>query len=139
MHDRDGARRDASSGCSPISVTPDVALLDGGYAAWLAAGHPVSTASERPLPGSFSAHPVAAWRADADDVERARRSGGVVLDVRTQEEWQGATPYFESRGGHIPGAVHLEWRELLDATGKLDPEVARERVCAPPASLRRSR
>jgi len=58
----------------------------------------------------------------------ARPGAAAVLDVRTREEWNGATPYFESRGAHIPGAVHLEWKELLDTTGRLDPEAARAKL-----------
>ena len=37
----------------------------------------------------------------------------LVLDVRDRDEFHGATPYGEQRGGHIPGAVNLPWRELL--------------------------
>jgi len=109
---------------------PDVRLLDGGWSAWLASQQAVSTAPSRPLGAQFVARPVAALRATADDVERARHGAATVLDVRTREEWNGSTPYFEARGGHVPGAVHLDWRELLDATGRLDPEAARVRLRA---------
>ena len=109
---------------------PDVRLLDGGWSAWLASQQAVSTAPSRPLAAQFVARPVAALRATADDVERARHGAATVLDVRTREEWNGSTPYFEARGGHVPGAVHLDWKELLDATGALDPEAARARLRA---------
>ncbi len=109
---------------------PAVSLLDGGWSAWVEAKRPISTATERPLTGRFVARPVAALRASADDVERARQGAGIVLDVRSADEWQGATPHFEARGGHIPGAVHLEWKDLLDARGRIDPEAARARLRA---------
>jgi thiosulfate/3-mercaptopyruvate sulfurtransferase len=109
---------------------PRVQLLDGGWEAWRAAELPVSVAEERPLVGRFRVAPVAALRASADDVERALRGGGVVLDVRSEEEWRGATPYHEARGGHIPGAVHVDWKELLDARGRIDPAAARARLLA---------
>jgi thiosulfate/3-mercaptopyruvate sulfurtransferase len=99
---------------------PDVRVLDGGFRAWVAAGGTVSRAVARRLPGAFSARPRAGVRATADDVARAARGEGAVLDVRSVREWNGATPYFESRAGHVPGAVHLEWTELLDAEGRVD-------------------
>lgn len=108
----------------------EVSILDGGWRAWLAAGLPVSREPARPRPGHFAARPVAGLRASAEDVEALRQGGGTVLDVRTLAEWQGATPHFEARGGHVPGAVHLEWKDLLDAQGRLDPEVARTRLRA---------
>jgi thiosulfate/3-mercaptopyruvate sulfurtransferase len=98
-----------------------VSLLDGGWDAWLAARQPVSIAEEHPLAGRFTAQPVAGLRATAEEVEEARHGAGVLLDVRSDAEWKGATPYFEARGGHIPGAVHVEWKELLDQNGRLDP------------------
>lgn len=109
---------------------PDVRLLDGGWSAWLEAQQAVSTAAVRPLSAHFVARPVAGLRATADDVERARHGAATILDVRTRAEWNGSTPYFEERGGHVPGAVHLDWKELLDASGRLDPEAARARLRA---------
>jgi thiosulfate/3-mercaptopyruvate sulfurtransferase len=99
---------------------PDVRVLDGGFRAWVAAGGAVSRARAPRLPGAFSVRPRAEARATADDVARAARGAGAVLDVRSAPEWDGATPYFESRGGRIPGAVHLEWTELLDTEGRVD-------------------
>jgi len=43
---------------------------------------------------------------DADDVAAAVDDSAVVL-VDTREDWE----YVE---GHIPGAVQLDWRELVD-------------------------
>lgn len=109
---------------------PDVRVLDGGFAAWLAAGG-TSSKDEvgRALRGRFSIHPRGDVRARAEDVASAASRGVVVLDVRSDEEWRGAKKYFEKRGGHIPGAVHLEWRTFLDATGRFDrTDALRERL-----------
>lgn len=99
---------------------PDARLLDGGWRAWVAAGGAVSRAGGRPPSGAFVARPRPEVRAAAEDVVETLRGGGVVLDVRSEAEWRGATPHFEARGGHIPGAVHLEWTRLLDAEGRID-------------------
>lgn len=93
----------------------DVALLDGGFSAWRAAGRPVVTSSARARPGSFPARPQEAFRADVAVVRRARQ----VIDVRSATEYNGATPHGEARGGHIPGARHLDWRALLDERGRV--------------------
>jgi thiosulfate/3-mercaptopyruvate sulfurtransferase len=101
---------------------PDVTLLDGGWRAWVAAGGAVSRGGgERPPGATFSPRPRAGVRATADDVARMSATGaGVVLDVRSTPEWHGERRYFESRGGHVPGAVHLEWTALLDREGRID-------------------
>jgi len=96
---------------------PDVALLDGGFNAWRAAGRPVVTSWTRARVGTFEARPRGELRAERDLVTRARQ----VLDVRTLQEFGGATPYGELRGGHIPNARHLDWRRLLDESGRVMP------------------
>jgi thiosulfate/3-mercaptopyruvate sulfurtransferase len=96
---------------------PDVALLDGGFNAWRAAGRPVVTSWTRARVGTFEAKVRAELRAERDHVARARQ----VLDVRSLQEFSGATPYGEQRGGHIPNARHLDWRRLLDEGGRVLP------------------
>ncbi|MBL8600748.1 MAG: sulfurtransferase [Myxococcales bacterium] len=96
---------------------PDIALLDGGFAAWRNAGRPVVSSSARARPGSFVAQPRPEFRADVALAARAKQ----ILDVRSASEYNGATPYGELRGGHLPGARHLDWRSLLDTSGRLIP------------------
>ncbi len=43
----------------------------------------------------------------------------VIIDAREPREYAGKTPYGEKRGGHIPGAVHLYYKQLMDKQGKL--------------------
>ena len=45
------------------------------------------------------------------------RSDVSILDVRESREFNGQTPYGESRGGHIPGAISLYYKELLNNEG----------------------
>ncbi|MEC8423779.1 MAG: rhodanese-like domain-containing protein, partial [Myxococcota bacterium] len=44
---------------------------------------------------------------------------GVFWDTREQREFAGETPYRETRGGHLPGARHLWFKDLMTATGTL--------------------
>src|SRR5690606_3900892 len=55
----------------------------------------------------------------------------VILDTREAREFQGQTPYGESRGGHIPGARHLYFRDLLDKDGRLLQGEALQAVLRP--------
>jgi thiosulfate/3-mercaptopyruvate sulfurtransferase len=96
---------------------PDVALLDGGFDAWRAAGRPVVTSTAAPKIGRFEPRMRPELRALREEVARASQ----VLDVRSAVEFQGATPFGEARGGHIPGAKHLDWRALLDEGGRVRP------------------
>ncbi|NEQ20715.1 MAG: sulfurtransferase, partial [Microcoleus sp. SIO2G3] len=45
----------------------------------------------------------------------------IVIDTRSPREFAGATPYREQRGGHIPGAVHFYFKDLIDTKGYLLP------------------
>lgn len=96
---------------------PEVSLLDGGFNAWRAAGRPVVTSWTRARVGAFEARPRSELRADREHAGRARQ----VLDVRSEQEFHGATPCGEARGGHMPGARHLDWRRLLDESGRVLP------------------
>ena len=42
-----------------------------------------------------------------------------IIDTRTLEEYKGATPYGSKKGGHIPGAVHIDWKEFFNSKGYL--------------------
>ena len=110
---------------------PRVSVLDGGYAAWRAAGRAVEvTKGSAPPIGTFTPHRDDRWRATLPDVVAASQGGGTVLDTRTALEWNGATPYWEARGGHIPGAHHLSWTALFDGEGRLRPRAELERLVA---------
>jgi thiosulfate/3-mercaptopyruvate sulfurtransferase len=46
-------------------------------------------------------------------------SNYVLIDNRTQKEYQGATPYGSTRGGHIPNAKHIHWPDFFTDEGRL--------------------
>lgn len=52
----------------------------------------------------------------------ATTASPVLIDTREPREFAGETPYGEQRGGHIPGAVHLYFKDLLTEDGFLRPE-----------------
>ena len=92
----------------------DVHVLDGGYDAWEMAAHPVSRDPVKPEGASFKARPVADRLATAETILKGLDDGGcVVVDTRTDGEYHG-TEARAKRGGAIPGAVHIEWKNNVE-------------------------
>jgi len=98
-------------------------VLAGGREGWLAERRPVTavppavTATSYPVPPQPKAHN----RATLDDVRVAVGAAGhVILDVRSREEYDG-TNARAKRGGHIPGAVNIEWTEVAAGDNVLKP------------------
>jgi thiosulfate/3-mercaptopyruvate sulfurtransferase len=100
---------------------PGVRLLDGGFGAWVRANLPVTREPSTPAKSTWSGMPqeqtIATWR---DVQSRLGNPDVVLLDTRSDGEWSGATVRAR-RGGHIPGAVHVEWTRNLDAQGAFKP------------------
>ena len=103
---------------------PDPRLLDGGFRAWSAAGHPVATGAEAPARADWSVGRVASRLATWREVRAAvGAEGTVLLDTRSTGEYRG-TVRRARRGGAIPGAVHVEWTRNLDESGAFKPAAA---------------
>jgi thiosulfate/3-mercaptopyruvate sulfurtransferase len=97
---------------------PDVRMLDGGFAAWKAAGAPVTTDAITPKAARFKVKEHPEVLATVDDVLHSLNKKDVpMLDTRSRAEYLG-THVRAARGGAIPGAIHIEWTENLDASGK---------------------
>jgi thiosulfate/3-mercaptopyruvate sulfurtransferase len=105
---------------------PNVRVLDGGSNAWVAAGQPLTTVAMAPTPSSWHGHAdpskIATW---ADVRDRLGRADVAIVDTRSDAEYFGDAVRAK-RGGAIPGAVHLEWKQNLTPDGrfKSDAELA---------------
>lgn len=109
----------------------EVAVLDGGKPAWVAAGLPLE--SGVPVPtrtGNFEAgEPLVATPADAGEV--LANIGGrtaQVLDARDPSRFRGDPNPIDPVAGHIPGAKNRFFRDNLGSDGHFRPaaELARE-------------
>ena len=110
-----------------------VLVLDGGLAAALAEGLPLST--DIPPPAALPPYPATGWtrpQVDAEAVEALRGDPAwKLLDVRSAERWRGDTEPFDPIAGHIPGALNLAWNENLAADGRFKaPELLRDQYLA---------
>ncbi|MFN0123334.1 MAG: sulfurtransferase [Blastocatellia bacterium] len=88
----------------------DVRFLNGGLAAWTAAGFRVETRMHTPRRVSFRARPRTEWLAVTDDVrERIRDGRAMLADARGAAEYLGqVTGYsYVDFKGRIPGAVPI--------------------------------
>lgn len=96
-------------------------LLNGGLRSWLAAGYPVTGGAASSTPGDY--HTVMGEDAKADKayiLDHLHDPGVVLLDTRTPGEYRG-TDKRAARGGHIPGAVNLDWTQALGSDLRLKP------------------
>jgi len=97
---------------------PNVKMLDGGFKAWQAAGAPVSNEGGAPKQAKFNIADRREVLATADDVLRSLGKKEIaILDTRSDGEYLGRLVR-AARGGAIPGAIHIEWTDNLDADGK---------------------
>lgn len=101
-----------------------VAILDGGLDAWKTSGGTVENGfqKERKItklgPEDINLNPqVIADKYLINNV--LNDTNYVLIDNRTQKEYQGSTPYGSSRGGHIPNAIHIHWPDFFNQNGTL--------------------
>jgi thiosulfate/3-mercaptopyruvate sulfurtransferase len=115
-----------------------VGVLDGGIAAWVAAGGTLDSA--------VPAHPPATlqladrWRSTIDRASLRDRLGSVtLLDARASERYRGDSEPIDTVAGHIPTARSLPATDLVDVDGRLlEPTVVRERFASVGADGRSS-
>jgi thiosulfate/3-mercaptopyruvate sulfurtransferase len=112
-----------------------VRLLDGGLAAWRAAGHPLelgaAPASSRgldpagdPPPGSWT--PLTPGRLPVVDAAGAAAVAerGALLDARAPERYRGEAEPIDPVAGHVPGARSAPGAAWVGAHGRLLPPAA---------------
>ena len=101
---------------------PNVRMLDGGIKVWKEARGAVTTEAVSPKAASFKINDRPEVLATVDDVLHSlQRKDISILDTRSDGEYLG-THVRAARGGAIPGAIHIEWTQNLDASGKFKPD-----------------
>jgi thiosulfate/3-mercaptopyruvate sulfurtransferase len=94
-----------------------VAVLDGGWQAWLAANQPVTAAVPTPKPAGFAAR-IAQFPVDAKYVQEHLQSPDMVLiDARANDRYHGQNETIDPVGGHIPGALNRFFKDNLTPQG----------------------
>ena len=111
-----------------------MSILDGGFAAWKAAGYPVETGAQSAVAEDLHRH--ASTRACSPkpaEVEKIEQSGGATLvDARPASFFAGKEKAPASKAyGHIPGALNLDSAAFYDpATNRLQPKAELAAIAA---------
>ncbi|MDP8963026.1 MAG: rhodanese-like domain-containing protein [Cyanobacteriota bacterium] len=100
------------------------AFVDGGDTALTQVGFPITLDITQPMPGDFVVKRTNLWSIQRDELQVQLSTQGTsqtltVIDTRSPREFAGATIFGEQRGGHIPGALHFYFKDLLDSKGYL--------------------
>ncbi len=102
-----------------------VAVLDGGLQAWLAAGGRLDRSVQQREAVVFQP----AWRHEmvlttGEVAAGLDASGGLLVDARDTERFEGRMEPIDPVAGHVPGAVNHPCRLNLGADGRFLPPVA---------------
>ncbi|MFT5234344.1 MAG: thiosulfate/3-mercaptopyruvate sulfurtransferase [Candidatus Krumholzibacteriia bacterium] len=103
----------------------NISILNGSWHGWLAAGFPVNSQTETPLAGTdFVAAPRQDMLINCEQLQaECDKPTMQIWDTRRPEEFDGSEETANLRRGHVPGALHLPWAEML--TGEDQPGAAR--------------
>jgi len=92
----------------------DTRVLDGGIAAWIAKGHPITTEMPKTPEGNIQVKPGSMPSLTADEAA-ATATSGTLVDARVAPRFRGEVEPVDPVAGHIPGAVN---RPTADNTGE---------------------
>jgi thiosulfate/3-mercaptopyruvate sulfurtransferase len=99
-----------------------VSVLDGGIAAWKAAGGALEAGAVAPVaaPSAYALGDSLVASVDADTLLKSL--GRVtLLDARAGERYRGEVEPLDKRAGHIPGARSRFFKDNLDPQGRFRP------------------
>ncbi len=94
----------------------NVRVVDGGFNAWLDEGRPLTSRAPRPEAGNFTSNLDVSQVCMIDELKELASngaSGPQIWDTRSDGEWDGSEDRGNKRAGRVPGAIHLEWRHLM--------------------------
>jgi thiosulfate/3-mercaptopyruvate sulfurtransferase len=93
-----------------------VAVLDGGWPAWLASGGAIESVAPVPARSDFTAAGSQVRVVDVRDVLAASSARErLLVDARLPERYRGEQEPIDPVAGHIPGAVNRAWQQNLAA------------------------
>lgn len=102
-----------------------VAVLDGGWQTWVAAGYPVMSGVEQRLPRRFRGEPRRSRLVTLNALE----PGMALLDAREGRRYRGEFEPLDRQAGHIPGARNHFWRNNIGSDERfLPPAALREQL-----------
>lgn len=101
-----------------------VAVLDGGFNAWVGEGRNIRTGSERRTPTRFVPQAREQWLVTIGEMEGGVSTTDLLVDARAPERFEGRSETLDRAAGHIPGAVNRCFKDNVDPSGRLRPALA---------------
>ena len=99
-----------------------VAVLDGGWDAWVRSGGAVDTETPSVQPTTFTLRVQPEQAADANFIAAHLEDAKVaVIDARSADRFRGENETLDPVAGHIPGATNRFFRMNLEASGCFKP------------------
>lgn len=99
-----------------------VAVLDGGFAAWLEAGFPTSRDAASRTPRTFTPRLKEGAFFTAAQVQQALANNSITLvDARGADRFAGQNETIDPVAGHVPGASNRPFTKNLDAKNRFLP------------------
>jgi thiosulfate/3-mercaptopyruvate sulfurtransferase len=121
---------------------PDVRLLNGGRAAWVAEGRPMTREAPRREPAEYPVVQRDDSRVRAFKEDVLAHLGRPLVDVRSPGEYSGELLHMPDypqegavRGGHIPGAANVPWGRAAAEDGRFRPRDELEELYLDEAGL----
>ena len=100
-----------------------VAVLDGGYAAWLVAGLPVESGEPAMRPVSEVALQYDASQVVLDHAVLLHAAAGQLLDARAAPRYRGDVEPLDRVAGHVPGALNRPFADNLGSDSRFKTAV----------------
>lgn len=98
---------------------PAVAVLDGGLAAWQAAGEPLVLPVAPSARGTITERPSLTQAVSVNEVvANLATQARTVVDARAADRYRGENEIVDPVGGHIPGARNRFFKDNLAADGR---------------------
>ncbi|MBO1013334.1 sulfurtransferase [Achromobacter sp. SD115] len=101
-----------------------VAVLDGGWQAWTAAGLPTTTEAAAAVRAGDPVEPGSSLAGSVDAqavLDNISRQAFTVIDARAANRYRGEVEPMDPVAGHIPGALNRPNGENLQADGRFKP------------------
>lgn len=103
-------------------------IVDGGYSAVVDAGAATQKGASEPTECDVTIDSIDNTHVMETEELMNNYDAYKIVDVRTDEEYEGATKYDEAQGGHLPGAIHIRYTDLFREDGTLRSKADIEKV-----------
>jgi thiosulfate/3-mercaptopyruvate sulfurtransferase len=103
----------------------NVAVLNGGLPAWIEAGGKLEIGETATSSATFTARVRPEMVVNADQVA-ARSFSAALLDSRAAPRYRGEVEPLDWKAGHIPGAINMDWAQVLATNGKFKPALEQQ-------------